>query len=384
MRLIPVLDTQTDGNQAFFCMIRNAVRFVPANGEPGLTSVRSAGKNLKHAWKKKPEVQFGMMRWTRKKVGLALGGGGVRGLAHIGVLKVLEQEDIKIDFIAGTSAGALIGGAYATGLTTRDITAKVDNYLKSAEFEESAIKSIGLSFSPGRKTLLEKVKSFARNKYYLARALFSPSILPVGDFHWLINYLLPDIDIRDLRIPFCAVSTDLVTGKQIVLKEGSLRQAVLASSSVPGAVEPVRLGEWLLSDGGVTSLVPVDAARNAGADVVIAVVVDRDLPVNIAIATARDVVYRAGEITANALEATELQRADVIIRPVVGDLHWADFSRSHNLIRNGETAARESLEKINDSLPLTLRFSRFTRRFRKTKKKEAIWTSHDPDDSDNH
>jgi NTE family protein len=323
------------------------------------------------------------MRWTGKKIGLALGGGGVRGLAHIGVLKVLEQEDIKIDFIAGTSAGALIGGAYAAGLTTRDITAKVDAYLKSAEFEESAIKSIGQSFSPERKTFFQKAKTFARNKYYLARALVSPSILPVEDFHWLINYLLPDIDIRDMRIPFCAVSTDLVTGRQIVLSEGSLRQAVLASSSVPGAVAPVRLGDWLLSDGGVTSLVPVHAARNAGADVVIAVMVGRDLPVDIAIETAKDVVERAGEITANALEETELQDADVIIRPVVGDLHWADFSRSHNLIRNGEIAARESLGKINDALPLALRFSRFTSRFLKTKKKDAIWTSHDPDDSGN-
>ena len=88
------------------------------------------------------------MKWTGQKVGLALGGGGVRGLAHIGVLNVLEKDGIEIDLIVGTSAGALIGGAYASGMTTREITAKVDAYLKSAEFEESAIKSMGLSFSP--------------------------------------------------------------------------------------------------------------------------------------------------------------------------------------------------------------------------------------------
>jgi NTE family protein len=305
------------------------------------------------------------MRWTGKKVGLALGGGGVRGLAHIGVLKVLEQEGIAIDLIAGTSAGALIGGAYASGMTTGEIAAKVDTYLTSAEFEDSTIKSIGLSFSPGPKSFFQRAQIFAKNQYYLVRALFRPSILPAEDFQALINYLLPDIDIRDTRLPFRAVSTDLITGQKVVLAEGPLRQAVLASSSVPGAVEPTRLGEWLLADGGVTSLVPVHAARDAGADVVIAVVVDRDLPAGIGIETAKDVMYRAGEITANALEAAEIQNADVIIRPAVGDLHWTDFSRSKDMIALGEDAAQSALGRINDSLPVSRRFSRFTRRLLK-------------------
>ena len=309
------------------------------------------------------------MKWTGKKVGLALGGGGVRGLAHIGVLNVLKQEGIEIDLIVGTSAGALIGAAYAVGMTTREITAKVDAYLKSPEFEESAIKAIGLSFSPGPKTFFQKIQIFTRNQYYLVRALFSPSILPAEDFQSLINYLLPDVDIRDTRIPFHAVTTDLITGRQIVLSEGPLRQAVLASSSVPGACEPTRLGEWLLADGGVTSLVPVHATRRAGADVVIAVMVDRDLPADAGIETAKDVLYRAGEITANALEAAELQNADVIIRPAVGDLHWTDFSRSNDLVAIGEKAARETLGMINASLPLSRRFSRFTQRLFKTEKK---------------
>ena len=302
------------------------------------------------------------MRWTGKKVGLALGGGGVRGLAHIGVLKVLEQEGIEIDMIVGTSVGALIGGAYASGMAPREITAKVENYLKSPEFEESAIKSIGMSFSPGPKSIFQKVQTFTRNQYYLGRALFGRSILPSKEFQSIINYLLPDMDIRDTRIPFRAVSTDLITGGQIVLSDGSLRQAVLASSSVPGAAEPVHIGKWLLADGGVTSLVPVDATRKAGADVVIAVMVDRDLPADTEIETAKDVLYRAGEITANALEEAELKSADVIIRPAVGDLHWTDFSRSKEMIKIGEDAARFTLKKINASLPLYRRISRFAQR----------------------
>ena len=122
------------------------------------------------------------------------------------------------------------------------------------------------------------------------------------------------------------------------------------------------MGEWLLADGGVTSLVPVHAARNAGADVVIAVMVDRELPPDVSIETAKDVLYRAGEITANALEETELKNADVVIRPAVGNLHWTDFSRASDLVRIGEEAARKSLESIHESLPLGRRFARFTRR----------------------
>ncbi len=302
------------------------------------------------------------MSWYEKKVGLALGGGGVRGLAHIGVIKVLEQENIGIDLIVGTSAGALIGGAYAAGLSVREITKRVDDYLKSPEFEDSSIRAIGESFSKAQKTFLQRAQIFVRNQYYLARALCRPSILPSEDFQSLINYLLPDMDIRDTRIPFSAVSTDLLTGKQIVFSEGPIRQAVLASSSVPGAAEPVRVGQWLLADGGVTSLVPVHAARKAGAQVVIAVMVDRELPADADIETAKDVLYRAGEITANALQEAELRGAEVVIRPDLGSMHWSDFSRAAELVKIGEDAAREALDHVHGSLGLSRRVARFARR----------------------
>ncbi len=187
-------------------------------------------------------------------------------------------------------------------------------------------------------------------------------MLPTEDFRSLIDYFLPEVDIRETRIPFRAVATDLITGKQVVFSEGPLRQAVLASCAVPGAVEPVRHGEWLLADGGVTSLVPVNAARAAGADVVIAVMVDRELMPDGNMETAQGIIQRAGEIAANTLEATELAGADVIIRPDVGDLHWMDFSRAGELVRKGEEAARAALKQIDASLPLYRRISRLGRR----------------------
>jgi NTE family protein len=309
------------------------------------------------------------MKWTGKKVGLALGGGGVRGFSHIGVLNVLEEEGIDIDVIAGTSAGALIGGAYASGQSPREIQAKIDAYLRSPEFDASTLKSVGMTFSPENKSVFKKAQNFVMNRFWFIRAFFKPSMLPSGDFQSLISYFLPEIDIRETRIPFHVVSTDLITGRQVVFSEGSLRQAVLASCSVPGAVEPVREGDCLLADGGITSIVPVHATREAGADVVIAVMVDRDLSVSTNIETGKDVLYRAGEITASTLEAAELKDADVIIRPQVGDLHWMDFNRAGDLIIAGEQAARESLAKINASLPLYRRITRFAKRFVKMGRK---------------
>jgi NTE family protein len=303
------------------------------------------------------------MKWTGKKVGLALGGGGVRGFSHIGVLNVLEEEGIEIDLIVGTSAGALIGGAYASGQSPREIQDKIAAYLLSPEFDASTLKSIGLTFSPENKSFFRKARTFIMNRFWFVQAFFKQSILPSNDFESLINYFLPEIDIRETKIPFRAVSTDLITGKKIIFSEGPLRQAVLASCSVPGALAPVRHGDWLLADGGITSLVPVHATREAGADVVIAVMVDRDLSTSVSMETAKDVLYRAGEIMTDALEASELKDADVIIRPQVGDLHWMDFSRASDLIKIGEQATRDSLEKINDSLPLYRRIVRFAGRF---------------------
>jgi NTE family protein len=303
------------------------------------------------------------MRWTGKKVGLALGGGGVRGFSHIGVLNVLEEEGINIDLIVGTSAGALIGGAYASGQSPKEIQDKIDAYIRSPEFEESKLKSIGLAFSNEQKSFFKKAQTYVRNRLWFVQAFFKPCIVPSHDFKSLINYFLPDTDIRDTKIPFRVVSTDLITGKKIVFSEGSLRQAVLASCSVPGAVKPVHYGEWLLADGGITSLVPVHTTREAGADVVIAVVVDRDAKTEVTIETAKDVLLRAGEITTIALEASELENADVVIHPQVGDLHWMDFSRAGDLVKIGEQAARESLGRISASLPVLRRIVRQARRW---------------------
>ncbi len=291
------------------------------------------------------------MKWIDKRIGLALGGGGARGLAHIGVLRVFEEESIPVDILVGTSAGALIGGAYAGGLSLDELIEKVNDYLNSPEFQSSAIRAVEVSRSQNL-GLARKVEIFLKNSFFLAQMMFRPGVLSSEDFQTMIDFFIPDIQIEETRIPFRAVATDLVSGKQVIFSEGPLRQAVMASCAVPGAVEPLKEGEMCLSDGGIICLVPSSVARKEGADIVIAVAVDQDICTEEEFHTSKDVNDRATEIMAHQLENYELRDADIVIRPDVGDLHWTDFSHAIHLIEEGEKAARESLDDIRNAMPV--------------------------------
>ena len=291
------------------------------------------------------------MSAKRKIIALALGGGGARGLAHIGVLKVFERESVHVDLLVGTSIGALVGGAYAAGLSAIEMEERVDAYLESSAFQSSALKVIGDASGGVDLPLVQKIPALWKNRYYALHAIFRPGILSIEDFRSIINFFIPDILIEETRIPFRTVATDIVSGDQITFSEGSLRQAVAASCAVPGAVEPLKNGEKLLLDGGVICLIPASAARKEGADIVIAVAVIRDVCSEKDFRNALAVYSRIGDIMANRLKNYELMDADIVIRPAVGRLHWSEFSRAKHLIEAGERAAAEKLKEIQRAIP---------------------------------
>jgi NTE family protein len=298
------------------------------------------------------------MFWKRKRVGLALGGGGARGLAHIGVLRVLEKEEIPIDLIAGTSIGALVGGAYAAGASSDELHMKAEAYLNSDEFRSSTIRAFEAAHAKGEISLAQKIETYLRNHFYLIQAMFKPGILSNEDFRVTIDYFIPDIQIEETRIPFRAVATDLVSGEEISFSKGSLRQAVMASCAVPGAIMPLKEGERLLSDGGIICRVPSSVARQEGADIVIAVVVDRGIGSE-ELRNVMDVYLRVSEIMGERLKQYELAAADVVILPEVGETHWSSFSQAMNLIDEGEKAARGKLDEIRRRIPGLKRRFRF-------------------------
>ena len=285
------------------------------------------------------------MKKTRK-IGLALGGGGARGLAHIGVLKVLEREKIKPDIIVGTSIGAIVGGALASGMRAEELEERAESFLESNLYKSSELKAMGDAESGMEQSLSSRIQSYFRTKIRLVQAIYRPGILSIEDIEEFINFFIPDIQIEETVIPFRAVATDLKSGECVVLRKGPLRRSILASSAVPGALPPVEINGRQLSDGGIICSVPARCALKEGANVVIAIAVDRDISLFSGLQTAVDIYVRAGEIQGFCLRKYDLENADIVIRPELGGIHWTDFSRSKELISMGEAAAIDSLPEI--------------------------------------
>jgi NTE family protein len=295
-----------------------------------------------------------------KRVGLALGAGGARGIAHLGVLRVFDEESIPIDIIVGSSVGALVGGAYASGLDTYELEAKLEEFLKSPLFQDSALKSIRDIQRHDRGSLPRKIQTFFRNSISLTQAMFRQGLLHGENFQAMIDYFLPDIQFHETRVPFRAVATDLVSGHPVVLSQGSLRQGIMASCAVPGAVPPLMVDEKLLADGGIAYMVPTTIAREEGADFVVAVSVSSEIWSCHELSSAVDIYVRSVEIGSYYIEKLLLRDADVAITAHTGDLYWTDFDRSKDLIKEGERAAREKLLNIRKALPLRRRLRLFT------------------------
>lgn len=277
-------------------------------------------------------------------------------MAHIGVLEVLEREEIPVQIIAGTSIGALVGAGYASGMAPGELRERVEAYLHSPKFQSSAIRAVEEANARGELSLGKRVQGFLKNRYFLVQAMFKPGLFPSEELQEIIEYFLPDIHIEEMKTPFRAVATDLVAGTQIVFSTGSLRQAVMASCAVPGAIAPVKDEDRLLSDGGIICLIPCSVVRKEGVDVVIAVSVDRDICTEKDFSTALSVYQRVNDIMCARLKDHELAEADVVIAPQVGSLHWSEFSQALSLIDAGEKAAMEKLEMIRTALPQSKRW----------------------------
>lgn len=251
----------------------------------------------------------------RPTIGLALGSGGARGLAHIGVIKMLEQRNIPIDFIAGSSIGAIIGGMYAL---TKDI-AEIETIAKSLDLKKIA-SLVDPNFTGG---LLkgEKIKSFLEK--YLGRSTF-----------------------KNTRIPFAAVATNYETGQPIIITEGSMLSAIRASMSVPLAFTPVKIDGTLLVDGGLSIPVPARVVRSMGADTVIAVNLDAYYQSVSKKLTYYNLAIDSLGILRHHLAITNLAQADYVIEPIVSNTLWFDFSTSEKLIDQGAKATESIADTI--------------------------------------
>lgn len=270
-----------------------------------------------------------------QKLGLVLGGGAARGIAHIGALLVLEEHGIYPDVITGTSVGSLVGGLYAAGISARRLEALVPTI--------SWLDLVNLKLP----------KLSLRN---LASAL------PLGLFDldkmipWIDSIIGKSVLIEQLNIPFAAVSTDLITGETVVMNRGPLAPAIRASCSVPGIFTPYRRNGRLLADGVVANNLPISVARELGADYVIAV--DLLPPPHAGSTVQRKEPRNMAELAMNALfllaRATqfEQQYADIVVTPAVTHISLTDLASAEQQLALGRAAMEEWIPKIKEDLAL--------------------------------
>jgi len=252
----------------------------------------------------------------RKKIGLALSGGGARGFAHIGVLKVLVESGIPIDMIAGTSAGSIIGGAFAAGMTIDEILAMA--------------AKVGW-------TNMTRPSRSPRGRL---------SNAPVGTFH---NQHFPVSRFEDIKIPYAAVACDLKKGEEVVLQDsGDMIFAIRASCAVPGVFAPLKHADGrMLVDGGVVTLTPAEAVRAMGADLVIAVdLLSCGSAFRAAPRTVFGMVFQSALAQLSAAARNQHYQADIVIEPQIAHLRADEIKKRVEFIGLGEESALRKLDEI--------------------------------------
>ena len=291
----------------------------------------------------------------RPRVCLVLAGGGARGTAHIGVIKVLEELRVPIDCIVGASSGALIGAAYATGIDADQMEKAVAGMNSKSLFVDQPPRS-----EVPIRTKIDEARNYIGPEFGVRKhRLLVPKGLVAGEqLEGMMRRLIRSSEVirfDDLPIPFRAVATDLASGQTVVLSQGELSQALRASMSVPIALAPVRLDGRILVDGGVTDNLPLDVARTMGADV--AIVVDLGSPhmSEEEMASLLGVSRRILDIMVEQSEKRSLELLrpdDIVIHPELGDFDSADFDHLGVPIPLGEQAARKVADRLRQlSLP---------------------------------
>ena len=285
----------------------------------------------------------------RPKIGLALSGGGARGFAQIGVLQILEENNIPVDFIVGTSIGSIIGGLYAAGYSPDniiEITKKIDwanimvdkpprTNMFVAQKQESGKSILQLRFHGTKLSIPQAITPGQQLTSILT------SLTLRADFETSSNF-------DQLKIPFRALACDLVTGNKVLLKDGNLAEAMRSSTAVPLLFDPVSRDNMMLVDGGLINNIPVDEVRELGADLVIALDTSSELNEKKLLNVPWKVADQVTSIMQSEKNDNQRKAADVLIEPDLDDFNSDDFELVNQLIQRGREKAVSQIEKIKE------------------------------------
>jgi NTE family protein len=283
------------------------------------------------------------------KIGLALGGGGARGLAHLGALKVLEAEGIPIACITGTSAGAVVGAMYAQN---PDADALIERFKKSLaeEFFDQLSTSCLRDNCVENDSFLSQTTRYIKKRIVINLAQSRRSLLKEFSLQDVLVKFIDEGRIEATKIPLAIVATGLHTGREIWFESGDIIAAVAASSTIPGFFPPVYMNDDLVTDGAATCPLPVQRLSKMGADVTLGVEVGMRYYHPLESINAIEIISRANMITSHRLGEIMVNTADVAIQPDTKDVHWSEFSRCDELIEAGMKATVAKLPQIRTAI----------------------------------
>ncbi len=288
-----------------------------------------------------------------RSITLALGGGGARGVAHLGVIEVLLDAGYTIERIVGISIGSLAGAVYAFEPDIKRAQQIILKYVLSPTFQHHQQVLFGVRPTADDQTTggvfswYNRIMDYLRANRHFHRVATRPALLPGIILQDVVNNLLPDADIADANIPLSIVAVDLRSGHNVILEKGPVRDAVRASSSLPGIWPPVKFDDMLLCDIGVFYSLPTTLARSYSPRCLVAIDISTELKRLPHCDTAMDVLMRMDEIGEALFRKHVIEEADLVIHPDLSSIEWFDFSSPEDALQAGREAARKTLPQLN-------------------------------------
>ncbi len=291
--------------------------------------------------------------------GIALGGGGAKGLAHVGVLEVLEEYGLRPAYVAGTSIGSVVGALYCLQGTAQGLRQRARSMIASEEFKNLELDK----FYTREKNIFERFRHELFEKFYLGSLLFKRSHSKYDATRKIFRDMFGGSSFDDCTIRFACNALDIQSGEEVVFSNGPLAEAVWASCAIPGIFPPFVQARRLLVDGGVIDNIPVEPLRGMGAVSVLAVYLSQRPKFQGDPNTGFQINQRSYSFMKYHLDRFVLSRADLVIMPDVHDFHWADFNSIDELVERGRKAALENIDAIRSIMGFRYRVTKIFEKY---------------------
>lgn len=290
----------------------------------------------------------------RDGISLNLGGGAARGYAHIGAIRAITENRIPFTHLVGVSMGAIVGAVYAVTPDVDFLENRMVELVNSKAFRESIIGTWSRNMNESARSFMKRAQKFYNSTGILSRFFLAPGVIAQAEIHRLMDPFLANIRIENTRVKFACAAVDIKEGNlKVFTGKSPLRASVLASAAMPLIFPPQRVDGHLYVDGGVLDKIGIESARSLGVRKIIAIdVSDEQLPDQIP-RSAFDVFLKTEEITSMHRRNAQLSKASIVLKPIRGNYHWAEYSAYQEFIEMGYECVTENISNIREALQMT-------------------------------